>query len=161
MDKEKKHIHHRLPKEIKAPGVKVLDDNTIIVTEAYCHNRHSLMDEKNKFNGYAGIRIFVEHEGNFHEVVLSPFMNDPSKISPQFPEGIRTIIYCPLCREPLPKIAPCSCSDGASFQAVFLTKSTSHNDSIGICNVHGCHSSFLKDSGNIVSEVKTNIRMEI
>lgn len=91
----------------------------------------------------------------------NPSMNDPSKIAPQFPEGIITPLHCPVCKEILPKIAPCSCTDGACFQAIFLTRQTTHDDSIGICNVHGCHSSFLKDSGNIVSEVKVNIRMEI
>lgn len=152
---ERKLIHHHDPDEIKTTGIFYLNEHTILVKEAFCHKGHNLMDNERTIKDKPSIKIMITHNNKDYELFLSPFMNDPMKISIQeLPLNIITEVCCPVCKEELIKLSPCSCNKGAAFRAIFLTPNADHENLIGICDCHGCYRSFLKDGGKIISEVR-------
>ena len=134
----------------------VIRDNKgrIVLTKAYCHNGHFIMTDEHKFEGYAGIKIIAVYGGKEAEIFLSPILNDHRKKCPVYPHLAVLELQCPVCREPLPHLAPCDCTAGATYRTIYLRTDADIHWSIGICNAYGCPKSFIKDGEEIITEAR-------
>ncbi len=61
-------------------------------------------------------------------------------------------IKCPGCKEALPKLASCRCSDKGEFIKVYLTTNISDSHVVGMCNIWGCQRSRTINNWQIISE---------
>ena len=139
----------------RAKGV-LAGEKKILIKQIYCPNGHSLISAENvKFDGEAGIHLLCEGKTIRQSVFLSPFQNDARKeYQKAFEDGEVLRIFCPVCEAEFPKLAPHDCQSGAMYIALFLDKNANLNNSVCVCNVWGCYSSFLRLSGEILSEVR-------
>lgn len=151
------HVYKEEHSFSKSAGVVRDEKSRIVLTQAFCHNGHSLMNPDYQFDGYAGIFLLGLHEDEIFDIILSPIMHDSRKVSSALPAGTVVEISCPACKIPLPRIAPCGCVIGSFYRHIFLTKNKDIRKSIGICDSFGCPRSFLRDRGEIISEVRTDL----
>ena len=135
-------------------SIEHLDEVFIVITQAYCPKGHNLIEEKNEaFDGYPGIRIRVAHEDETADVILSPFHGDASKKGKtDWPDGVPLLISCPICGEPMPKLANCRCDGSGDLVKIFLTEQLSDRNVLGICNIWSCPRSRTIDNWQIISE---------
>ncbi len=138
------------------------DGERIWVPDVYCHNGHSLMVHGVLFDGLPAIhlRTLVGGEGGpVEDFYLSPVIGDarkkgdPRKVGPQLPEGTRLMLCCPICKEELRPLVPCTCRVGAHRRAVYLTPDPHELGAIGLCETYGCPQSFVSEDGELVYEV--------
>ena len=77
VDKERIRISVAPPPD---SALRQVDDVFIIITQAFCHNGHSLIAENDElFDDYPGIKFYLESDTNSGEVILSPIHGDASK----------------------------------------------------------------------------------
>ena len=126
----------------------------IVLTKAYCHNGHYLITDEQKFEGYSGIKIIAVHEDKESVIILSPILNDHRKVCPVYPHLTVLELLCPVCKEPLPLLAPCDCTAGSNYRTIYLRKDADIHWSIGICNAYGCPHSFIRDGEEIITETR-------
>jgi hypothetical protein len=125
----------------------------VVVTQAFCPNGHNLVGlSPAQFDGFPGITLRVEHEGQVAELAVSPIHGDHSKSGPSFPDGAQLDLRCPACDVQLPRLTGCRCSDGGSLRALYLTPGLSEAHVVAICDVWGCHRSRVIDNFEILSE---------
>lgn len=126
------------------------------VPDVYCHNGHSLMVHGVLFDGLPAInvRAMVGGEGGpVEDFYLSPIVGDARKEGPALPDGTRLSLTCPICKEALRELVPCTCRVGAYRRAVYLTPDPRELGAIGLCEVYGCPQSFVSEDGELVYEV--------
>ncbi len=135
-------------------SIKQVDDVFIVITQAFCPNGHSLVDEKSEdFDGYPGIRVHLESEGEAGDVILSPFHGDRSKKGKlDWDDGLKVKISCPECQVAFPKLASCRCSGGGDLIKLYLTPNLSDSHVLAMCNVWGCRRSRTINNWQIISE---------
>jgi len=132
------------------------DPDRIWVPDVYCHNGHSLMVHGVLFDGLPAINVRVRvggEGGPMDDFYLSPIINDPRKQGPDLPDGTRLQLLCPICKEELRELVPCTCRVGAHRRAIFLTPDPNELGAIGLCETYGCPLSFVSDDGELVFEV--------
>ena len=132
------------------------DGDRIWVPDVYCHNGHSLMVHGVLFDGLPSINVRVRvggEGGPMDDFYLSPIINDDRKQGPELPDGTRLQLLCPICKEELPELVPCSCRVGAHRRAIYLTPDPREMGAIGLCETYGCPQSFVSDDGELVFEV--------
>jgi hypothetical protein len=136
------------------PPVASLDDVTIVVTQLFCPKGHNLVyDEKFDFEGYKGISIAASDGEVSGIVVLSPFHGDHRKKGKtDFAVGTQLELSCPICGAPFEPIGKCSCAEGSTIVAMYLSKKLSEGDVVGICTTWGCYKSRVIDNFEIISE---------
>jgi hypothetical protein len=130
-----------------------LSSGEVVATSVFCHNGHQLIDETMEISGHPAIHVEVEYEGRILDAYLSAIGGDHSKyVSPNvsIEPGVRTPIRCPVCHEQLPPVAPCSSDCGGDYIALFLTPDADFKYIIGICDVSGCPSAFVKTFHSII-----------
>ena len=142
--------------------VEVFDDNQsvltedgrIVVTQAYCHNAHNLIDEEVKIAGYASIKLLLS-DGKHEEVInMSAVDGDHTKkYKKGFSKDSLLVISCPICKEELDNIAPCDCIEGSKFVAIYLNKKRSFSGCVGVCNSWNCYRSFMGSAWRIISRL--------
>ncbi|MBN2496142.1 MAG: hypothetical protein JXR96_16230 [Deltaproteobacteria bacterium] len=131
------------------------DGDRIWVPDVYCHNGHSLMVHGVLFDGLPAIHIrcHVGGEGGpAEDFYLSPIIGDDRKKGPDLPAGTRVMMTCPICKEPLRKLVPCSCRVGAYRYAIYLTPDPEELGAIGLCETYGCPQSFVSEDGELIYE---------
>ena len=139
-------------------GVKKDDKGRIVLTRAYCHNGHSLLSEEKQFDGENAIKLIGKFDGKEDVMFLSPIMNDKNKEVPDYyKKGDIVKLTCPTCGEELKRIAPCGCVMGSFYHAVFLTPAANEDWCIGLCDAYGCPRAFIRDAGEIISEVRAQM----
>ncbi|MBN1115104.1 MAG: hypothetical protein JXA66_07165 [Oligoflexia bacterium] len=123
-----------------------------VITKAFCHNSHDLLDNENTISGYPSIKLLFCNGRISEYVYFSAVRSDNTRIGGDMfdgPEGIS--IKCPVCREELDSIAPCFCSEKGVQVAVYLDGKRSFNDSIGVCTNPECHNSLKKSAWQILA----------
>jgi len=133
--------------------IREVDDVIIQVTQVFCHNGHNLILNSEKlFDGQPGISLLVSNGKTSGEVVLSPFHGDHRRRGMQdFKDGEHITVSCPVCKEELKPLAPCSCSKDGRLVKLYLTPKISEDNIVGLCNVWGCHRSKVFDQAQLLS----------
>jgi hypothetical protein len=127
-------------------------DKVLIISELYCPNGHTLINDRAVFNGYKGILIGIRRGDSRGFVALSPICGDKTRISIDIdlPADCLVKLFCPLCGIDLPVYANCGC--GGELIALFLTREANFMDCIGVCNRIGCINAKFVTSGELISE---------
>lgn len=120
--------------------------------EYFCHNGHSLLCEEVKVNNSASIKLLFATANKEGLVYLSPEQDkNIIKAETEFKDNELLRIMCPECKEELDNIAPCKCSNGSKFVALYLNRNRSFNDSVGLCNRWKCSNLYLQNTWKILS----------
>jgi hypothetical protein len=127
-----------------------------VIGHAYCPNGCSIIDSKNKINGFSGIRIRFKREGMNGEFVLSAIEDDFDKIvlSGKLIEGKKDELYCPHCDTMFKKLVNCNCKPDADMVVIGLTPELDFNEAITFCNVTGCHNGTFIKSGDVIRHLR-------
>jgi len=127
-----------------------------LVTEAYCPNGCSIIDNEHKINGVAGLRIKFRRPGVEGEFVLSAIEGDFTKIvlSGELAEGVKDELYCPHCGVMFRKLVNCGCKPDADMVAIGLTPELDFNNAVSFCNVTGCSNGTTITSGNVITHMR-------
>lgn len=135
-------------------SVKQVDEIYIVVTQAFCQAGHSLITDDNElFDGYPGLRIRVSSPTETGDVIVSPFHGDSSKKGKtDWKSGTRLVLSCPVCGEPLPKLASCRCPGEGTLVKLFLSPTLTDSHVLAMCNVWGCRRSQTINNWQIISE---------
>jgi len=128
------------------------NDIFVVVTQLFCHNGHNLVNSKETFDGYPGISLWLEGGGEQGEIAISPIHGDLTKRGTTFPEGTKVAIKCPTCKEELPELTRCRCTDHAMLRKAFLTPKLSEAHIIAVCDIWGCPLSRVIDSYEMFTE---------
>jgi hypothetical protein len=132
------------------------EDVRYLISEAYCPNGCSIIDEEHKINGSPGLRIKFMRPGAEGEFVLSAIECDFDKIilSGELKDGVKDDLYCPHCGVKFKTLVNCSCQPDADMVLIGLTPKLDINNAITFCNVTGCsNGSFIK-SGEVLRHVR-------
>ncbi len=134
--------------------VELVDDALVVITQAYCHNGHPLVDEDNPtFGGFPGVGLEVTAHGQTHAVYLSPIHGHDEKTGGErIVAGTVCGVCCPVCHEGLPEYAACSCGRG-SLRAIHLSAERMDSHIAAVCNVWGCARSRIIDEWEVLSEI--------
>lgn len=146
----------RLRKMAAEKGI-VAQEKKIWISQVYCSNGHPLVRPENaRFDNEPGIHLICEGETFWQSVYLSPFQADRRKeYKTEFKMGEILHIYCPECHVHFPKFAPHDCLAEAMYLALFLDQEANFYNTVCVCNVWGCYSSFLRLAGEIFSEARS------
>jgi hypothetical protein len=134
-----------------------IDENVrYIIGHAYCPKGCSIIDSKNKINGYPGLRIRFKRPDAEGEFVISAIEADFDKmiLSGELKEGVKDELYCPHCGTMFLKLVNCNCRPGAEMIIIGLTPETDFNDSITFCNVTGCYNGTFIKSGEVIRHIR-------
>jgi hypothetical protein len=109
-----------------------------VITECFCHNKHSLIDDLSKFGEYKGISLKLRSSSSEGQLTISPVISDLSRTFFNFDyiDGEIIKICCPTCSEPLPVYDTCTC--GADLVAMFTSRKADFSECVGICQRVGC-----------------------
>jgi hypothetical protein len=128
------------------------NDIFVVVTQLYCHNGHNMVTSKELFDGFPGISLWLEGGGAQGEIAISPVHGDLTKRGVEFPSGTKVSILCPTCKEELPELTNCRCSDHGKLRKAFLTPKLSEAHIIAVCDMWGCPLSRVIDSYEMFTE---------
>lgn len=142
--------------ERKSSNRKEEDKIRYIVNHAYCPDGCSIIDSKQKINGFPGLRIRFKREGMAGEFVISAIEGDFDKkvLSGELKDGIKDELSCPHCDTPFKKLVNCNCSEGADMVVIGLTPELDFNEAITFCNVTGCHNGTFIKSGDVIRHIR-------
>lgn len=130
------------------------EDGRLVVTRAYCHNGHELISNEVKISGYPAIKLLISDGKEKEYVYISSVDADRSKKGGAgFKDNQLLTVACPVCEEELDNIAPCDCTKGSKFMAIYLNKKRSFTSCVGICNSWGCYRSFMNTAWRIISRL--------
>lgn len=143
-------IHQEKPSD--EAHIMVKEDVYIIVTQAFCPKGHNLVGHgTHSFDGYPGICLLVRGETGEGIVELSPFHGDHSKYGPEFPDGAKVQVLCPVCKSPFEVISHCTCEHG-ELRSIYLSPKRQTAHLMAVCDVWGCYHSRVIDNNEIFSE---------
>lgn len=141
---------------IPDPREKVRDraKKVAIVEHCYCPNGDDIIWEYAQFNGFPGIRIFVEKENcEAGDIVLSPIFGDHTRVSlgVKLIHGEKLKLLCPICYAEFPVLKQCTCGKG-ELRVISLKKEFSFTDAIVVCDIVDCFNSYIIKAGEIITE---------
>ena len=127
-----------------------------LVSEAYCPNGCSIIDEERKINCAPGLRIRYKRPGAEGEFVISAIEGDFDKIilSGELAGGIKDDLYCPHCGVKFETLVNCNCKQDADMVIIGLTPKLDINNSITFCNVTGCENGAFIKAGEVLKHVR-------
>ena len=136
-------------------GTILTENGKLVITQAYCHNGHDLISNDVKISGYPSIKLTVAgHDNKKQDVYISAVDGDHEKQGGKgFKDNQLLTICCPVCEEELDNIAPCDCTKGSKFVAIYLNKKRSFTSCLGVCNSWGCYRSFMNSAWRIISRL--------
>lgn len=147
-----------IPLGERKKGTKETDEEKVryVVTEAYCPNGCSIIDEEHKINGVPGLLIKFKRPGMEGEFVLSAIEGDFDKImlSGELEDGVKDELYCPHCGVMFEKLVNCSCKPDADMVVIGLTPKLDFNNAVSFCNVTGCTNGTFIKSGDVIRHVR-------
>jgi len=147
-----------IPLHQRKRGTKRTDEQKVryAVTEAYCPNGCSIIDEEHKINGVPGLLVKFKRPGMEGELVLSAIQGDFGKIilSGELEDGVKDELYCPCCGVMFKKLVSCNCKPGADMVVIGLTPELDYNNAISFCNVTGCHNGTTIKSGDVIRHLE-------
>ncbi len=127
-----------------------------LISEAYCPDGCSIIDEAHKIGGAPGLRIKFKREGAEGEFVISAIEGDFEKIilSGELVDGVKDDLYCPHCGVPFQKLVKCNCKEDADMVIIGMTPKLDINNAISFCNVTGCNNGSFIQSGEVLRHVR-------
>ena len=140
-------LKHQIEKAIEKP--------VVVVKHAYCPNGHDLVWDYTNFNGFPGIHLKVRRpDGNEGEMVLSPIFGDCTSVSLgiKLVDGEKLDIFCPECGERLPILTKCDKCENGEIRGLSLDKDFDIANGIAFCDVVGCPSAYIVDSGDLIEQ---------
>jgi hypothetical protein len=145
-------LKERIPRKNK----KEEENIRYVVTEVYCPNGCSLIDNDNKIQGIPGIRIKYKRPGMEGEFVISAIEGDFDKIilSGELEDGLKDDLYCPHCGVMFEKLVNCNCQKDADMVMLGLTPKLDMNNSLAFCNVTGCCNGAFINSGEVLRHLR-------
>lgn len=132
-----------------------LMQRVIVARNAYCPNGHDLIWEYANFNGFPGVRLTVERsDGAKGEVVLSPIFGDHTRLSLgiTLKDGEKLKIFCPVCSVEIPVLTKCENCENGEIRVLSLDREFNMANGIAFCDVVGCPSSYILDSGDLIEQ---------
>jgi len=131
------------------------EDGKVVVTQAFCHNAHDLINKDVKVSGYPSINLLVSDDGKTEQMVyISAIQGDQvKKFDKPYKDNTLLTISCPICKEELDNIAPCDCIKGSKFVAIYMNKKRSFSGCVGVCNSWSCYRSFMGSAWRIISRL--------
>jgi hypothetical protein len=143
----------------KKSGV-VLEKEKLHITRAFCPDGHALITEWSQtFRGRPGIQLWAQGSHGGQVVTLSPFQGDSTKVYDwEFETGEVLDVRCPECGMPLPVMAPCGCAPDSSWIIMFLNQKQDFKDAVGVCNAWGCPRSYIRLSGEMLTEYRVSMQ---
>jgi len=150
-----------LTKRKKRPKESDEEKTRYLVTEAYCPNGCSIIDNEHKINGVPALRIKFTRPGIDGEFVLSAIEGDFTKIilSGELAEGVKDELYCPHCGVMFKKLVNCGCKPEADMVAIGLTPKLDFNNAVSFCNVTGCSNGTTITSGDVITHMRLRGRI--
>jgi hypothetical protein len=134
------------------PGVSP-DDAIIVVTEAFGPQGHSLVGVSDvTFSGFPAVTVGVRAGDREGQVHLSPIHGDKRKRGfTDIEAGTKVELFCPTCKEPLPKVSDVEDGSGASYYAIYLTKKLDKGSMVMISDVWDHFHSRIVDDNDVLS----------
>ncbi len=158
MDRFTKDGKFIIPLKEREKGTKDADRKKVryVVTEAYCPNGCSIIDEENKINGAPGLRMKFKRPGMEGEIVLSAIQGDFDKIilSGALEDGVKDDLYCSRCGVMFKKLANCGCKPDGEMVVIGITPQLDFNNAISFCNVTGCKNGTTIKSGDVIRHMQ-------
>jgi len=151
-DLEKQGRHQTMAKSQKS-----------IIKSAFCPNGHNLISSV-KIDGYKGIHFIYKElkTGREEQIVITAIVGDSTKVylhGEPFEENETVRIFCPVCKEELPRHGTCEC--GVNDYLFFLDKKLSTDCAQTFCSRVGCNkASKLHVSANeptVVEQVEEEV----
>ncbi len=130
-----------------------ISDKALVAVELYCQNGHNLINPRANFNGYPGVVVEVEQDGERGTVALSPIFGEKSRIALDIEliKGKVLKIFCPECGIELPVHSTCPKCEQGQIVTFFLSKKGDFAHSIGICNTVDCPYATLIEGDELIS----------
>ena len=123
----------------------------IVVTKAFGAGGEDLMCD-HLFSGERGIKLRVKQGDKIDDVILSPFLGDPSKVhGTEFDDGVRCELLAPETGKPLDKIPGLKTEDGGEYYAVYLSDKLGEGELVAVNDVWGNPNSKLLDEGDLLA----------
>jgi len=98
----------------------------------YCHNSHLLSAYENN------IKLLIKAKNIEQELEL--IFKDKEIVK----------ILCPVCKEEMDTIAPCSC--GGIYYAIYTDGKRSYSNCIAMCNNWNCNNSLSKTAWAVIKQ---------
>ncbi|MHC4741890.1 MAG: hypothetical protein ACYS8Z_08275 [Planctomycetota bacterium] len=147
-----------IPLGQRKKGTKEAEESKVryLITEAYCPEGCSIIDEEHKINGVPGLRIRFKRPGAEGEFVISAIEGDFEKImlSGELEDGVKDDLYCPHCGAMFKNLVNCSCKSDADMVVIGLTPKLDFNNAVAFCNVTGCPNGTFIKSGEILRHMR-------
>jgi hypothetical protein len=142
-------------KSIPAPhvGIEGEDSVVIVITQAFGPRGDNLVGISDvRFDGYPAVTVGVRGGGKEGLVHLSPIHGDARKqglvgIAP----GTKCELFCPVSRQPLPKVGDVDDGSGAEYHALYLTPQLSESAMVMLSDVWGHYHSRVVDDMELIS----------
>ncbi|MCK5001329.1 MAG: hypothetical protein KAS23_17415 [Anaerohalosphaera sp.] len=158
MDRFSKDGKMIIPLRERKKGTTASDEQDVryVVTDAYCPNGCSIIDNDNIIHGSAGLRFKFKREGMEGEFILSAIEGDFEKIvlSGELADGVKDELYCPYCGVIFAKLVNCSCQPDADMVVFGLTEKLDFNNAIAFCNVTGCTNGTFIKSEDVIRHMR-------
>ena len=142
-------------KSIPAPHVGIEGDAQVIIvlTQAFGPRGDNLVGISGvSFDGYPAVTVGVRGGGKEGLVHLSPIHGDARKEGLSgIPMGTKCELFCPVSREPLPKVGEVDDGSGAEYYALYLTPERSESAIVMLSDVWGHYHSRVVDDMELIS----------
>lgn len=151
VDKDSLLFPHGKPTLSNESGAELKDGAFIILTQAFCHNGHDLLDQGGPlFDGFPGVSLRVVGEEADGIITLSPMHGDERREGVDVVSGRQYKLMCPECDEELPVFAPCDCAQGGQLRSIDLVPE-GNGETAAICDVAGCRRSRIAQGVDILA----------
>jgi len=110
----------------------------------YCHNSHFLSEAENTIKLLIKSKN-IEQELEFFKVnelwqVMENKLEDKEIIK----------VYCPVCKEEMDSIAPCTC--GGLYYAIYSNGKRSYSNCLAMCNTWNCKNSLISSAWKAIKQ---------
>lgn len=153
IDVENLQVTGTKPSGAGAEALRIDDDVTVIVSQAFGPGGDSLMGiEGAAFDGFPAVCLLVRAGGREEVVQLSPIHGDGRKRGLDgLADGTKCELLCPVTKKPLDKIGKVFDDSDAEYFAVYLTKKLDKGSTIYVSDVWGHHHSRIVDNNELIS----------
>jgi hypothetical protein len=152
---DEKHLKqsNRQRLDASAGSLEVMDDVTIVVTQAYGPAGDSLMGLSDaSFDGHPGVAVQVDAGELSGIVYLSPIHGDARKTGLSgIPAGTVCTLRCPVSGKPLDRVGTVEGGGKGEYFAIYLTEKLSEGEMVAISNVWDDFHSRIVDNFEMIS----------
>lgn len=131
--------------------------SNLTIHGAWCPAGHDLIDPEHPVSGNPGLKLgFIRPNGEYGEFVVSPLLNDTTKIPLQgeIVNGEKVQLVCPECREPFPLLALCDRCNTGEMVLIYCNREQDVYDSVSFCNLFGCPNAMLIRADRVIRAIE-------